>query len=242
MSLTESTVFCPRDKWRRWRTNVLRAVRASAVLLWYSARLNLGLPAVVLLLAAVGVFAATALSDKIGSEKDIFQILLALESLLFVGLSMGLLPREKEGGTLEVLLVCARSRHGLLLMKLAPVFLFIALIGMMLTTAYSWLHGGFSWLRMFGVPWLLAAVVGMLTVVLTTYLRNQYAAATVAVLLALIAATFWLDPFTTFYRASVRPMQQPPNLAVHRVLAAVALVVLYDHAVRRLKHIELWMR
>jgi len=228
----------------RW-DRVKGRIGDTAALLWFSGRLTLGLQALVLVILAVGVFTWAALGDNLSGDKDVFDLVLKLESLFFVVLSMGLLPREKEGRTLEVLLAASRTRHGLLLMKFAPVCLFVGAVAAALTTAFYWLTGGgFSWPVMFGVPYLVAATMGILTVVLTTYLRNQYAAAAMAVLIAILAAAFWLDPVRTFY--AVEPgrmmMQAPPNLAIHRILVAFAFGFLYDHAVRRLERVELWMK
>jgi len=216
-----------------------------AGLLWFSSRLTLGVQSVVLVLLAVGVFVVAALGQTISSDERVFELLLELESLFFVILSMGMLPREKEGRTLEVLLVCSRTRHGLLLLKFVPVCVFIAAIALALTSAFYWLTGGgFPWLTMLYVPYLLAATLGILTVVLTTYLRNQYAAGTMALLIGIIVAVLWLDPVHTFYTIELNRMmlQTPPNLMINRMLVAVAFGFLYDHAVRRLEHVELWMK
>jgi ABC-type transport system involved in multi-copper enzyme maturation permease subunit len=216
----------------------------AASLLWFSSRVTLGIQAPVLIAIAIGVFVYCALGQKVSDPPSIFRLLLSVETVLFVLLSMGLLPREKEGKTLELLLVCARSRHGLLLLKFAPVCLFMAGLALGLTTAFYWLAGGFPWFKMLWVPYVLAATVGILTVVLTTYLRNQFAAGAVALVVAVVLAVLWLDPMRTFYDLGTERiiMQTRPNLTMNRVLLAAAFGFLYDHAVRRLKHVELWMK
>ena len=214
-------------------------------LLWFSSRLNLGLQAYVLLAIAVGIFAYCAFGQRASELPDLFRLVLGIETVLFVMLSMGLLPREKEARTLELLLVCARSRHQILFQKFLPVCLFVALVALILTSGFYLLRGGFSWVKMAWVPYLLAATIGILTVVITTYLRNQYAAGVVALLAAVVVTTLWLDPLRFFYGFEAGPAfrgSSPPNLLYNRILLAIAFGLLYDHAVRRLKRVELWMK
>jgi len=224
--------------------HLVRKTSAAASLLWFSSRLTLGWPALALVAIAAGIVVFAILTQRMVGEASVFRLLLGIEASFFVVLAMGLLPREKETRTLELLLVCARSRQGLLLLKFAPVCLFVGAAALALTTSLYFLIGGFSWGKMLYVPYGLAATVGILTVVLTTYVRNQYAAGVLAVLIALVMATMWLDPFRSFYAVSVERMilQAPPNLTINRLLVAVLFGFLYDHAVRRLKHVELWMR
>jgi magnesium-transporting ATPase (P-type) len=221
-----------------------RKASAFASLLWFSGRLTLGFQALALVAIAGGILVFVVLTQRISGEPSVFRVLLGIEASFFVVLAMGLLPREKEARTLELLLVCSRSRQGLLTLKFAPVCLFVAAVAVGLTTAFYWFVGGFSWGKMLYVPYGLAATVGILTVVLTTYVRNQYAAGVLAVLIALVVTTMWLDPFRSFYAVSVdrMMMQAPPNVTINRVLLVVVFGFLYDHAVRRLKHVELWMR
>ena len=221
-----------------------RAASNTARLLWFNARLTLGVQAWVLVAAAIGVFAYGALSEFVATAREVFMRLLLVETAFFVILSMGLLPREKEGGTLEVLLVSARSRHGLILMKFVPVCLFVAVVAVGLTVGFWWMTGGGFWLpKMLVVPYMLAATVGIWTVVVSTHLRNQYAAALLAVLVAVAVAAMWLTPFETFYETTVSRMRRDrPNLMINRALVVVIFGFLYDHAVRRLRRLELWMR
>ena len=228
---------------RRWNWLWHKSADMGA-LLWFSSRLTLGIQAIVLAAIAVGIFIYCALGEKVASPERLFRLLLSVETVFFVILSMGLLPREKEGKTLELLLVCSRSRHGLLLHKFVPVCLFVAAIALGLTSAFYWLTGGFSWGKMLYIPYGLAATVGILTVVLTTYLRNQFAAATVALLVAVVVTTLWFDPMRQFYGLPTERlfMRTRPNLTMNRLLVAIVFVFLYDHAVRRLRHVELWMK
>jgi hypothetical protein len=228
----------------RWWRRLGRWSANAAHLLWLSSRLTLGTQALVLIAAAIGVFAYAALSEAVSTKEAVFSRLLLVETVVFVILSMGLLPREKEGRTLEVLLTSARSRHALILMKFVPVLLFVAVIAAGLTLGFYWLTGGvFSWAKMWAIPYLLAVTVGVLTVALSMHLRNQYAAAVVALLVAVVFGILWFEPFTTFYDAPVRRMMRSqPNLMVNRALVAVVFGFLYDHSVRRLRRVELWMR
>jgi len=230
--------------WRRGALRVRRKTADVAALLWFSSRLTLGIQAVALAVAAVGVFVYCAFGQKITGPEPLFRLLATIETVFFAILSMGLLPREKEGKTLELLLVCARSRHGLLLQKFTPVCLFVAVVALGLTTAFYGLLGGFAWWKMVWIPYGLAATVGILTVVLTTYVRNQFGAGAVALLAAVVVATLWLDPFRTFYDVGFErfPMRGRPNLTMNRLMVGVVFWFLYDHAVRRLRRVELWMK
>jgi len=222
----------------------MRQMADTAALLWIEARLTLGWPAILLVGAAALVFTSSALQQSVSTEVQAFQTVVILETLFFVILSMGLLPREKEANTLEVLLACARSRHSLLLMKFVPLALFVWVVGAALAVGFQWLTGGALALgKMLVIPFAVASAAGLLTVVLSTYIRNQYAAGAVAVLLLLLIAAVWMEPFTTFYHARLDPVRrQQASLRFNRVVLATLIVVLYDHSVRRLKRIELWMK
>jgi len=231
----------------KWRARWIRVKLLSAdwtALFWFSCRLTLGIQAFGLAAIAVGIFIFCALGQTSLGVGNIFLLLLSLETMFFILLSMGLLPREKEGRTLELLLVCARGRHELLLHKFLPICLFVAAVALGLTSGFRWLVGGFSWPRMLCVPYALAATAGILTVVLTTYFRNQYGAGAVALLIAIVVATLWLDPLRTFYGFEAGPTigRARPHVTTNRVILAIVFVFLYDHAVRRLKHVELWMK
>jgi len=221
------------------------AARAAdiAAMLWFSARVSLGWQSAVAVGGAVLVFTVAVLGGYAWSERHIFRLLAGLESLLFVILSMGLFPREREEKTLEVLLSCARSRNGLLLLKFVPVCLFVAAEALALATGFYAVVGGFSWLKMFFIPYEIGAAVGILTVALSTYFRSQYAAGAVAILVSLAIAILWFDPYETFYTSHIsRMMRDRPNLLLNRVILAVVFGFLYDHALRRLRRLELWMR
>jgi len=232
-------------KWARGWDWLKRQTSHQAALLWFSNRLAVGVPALVLAVVAVGIFVVCALGQRVSEVAALFRLHLTVETAFFVILSMGLLPREKEGRTLEVLLVCARSRVGLLSQRFLPVCLFVAVTAIGLTTGFYWLTGGgFPWVKMLCIPYALAATAGILTVVLTTYLRNQYAAGMVALLIAVVVATLWLDPMRSFYGVAIeRPiLRTQPHVGMNRLVLAAVFGFLYDHAVRRLKHVELWMK
>jgi hypothetical protein len=242
--------------WRRLR------VRAAdtAALLWVSARLNIGWQAFILLAAAVGVFAVYGMSELQGAggvqgplsgapragaaEQIAFQIVVTTESLFFIILSMGLLPREREGRTLEILLASSRSYHALLLVKFIPVVLFVGLIGIGLSIGFAALGAGVSIPKMMTIPLAVSTMVGLMTVVLSTYFRNQYAAAAVALLIALTLEMSLFEPYSTFYEAMLDPQRRgrTPSLRFNRISLLVVLWFLYDQSVRRLRRIDLWMR
>lgn len=209
----------------------------------YSGRLTLGWRAAGLAALAVGVLDYQAYSGIELSERLIFQSILAVQALAFVVLTMGLIPRERESGTLEVLLASVRKYHGLALMKLLPVCLFVAVLGFALTVGYHWIYSFFSVAKMFYVTYLVALTAGMFALVLSTYLRNQYAAGVVAISLLVVLA-YMIDPGDAFYQFEKveRIMRRGPNTGLHRFLLLVLLGFLYGHAVNRLKKIELWMR
>lgn len=229
-------------KGRRWAWLTRKAAHLGS-LLWFSSRLTLSRQALVPVAVAVGVFAVGALTGKISGEREVFLALLGVEMSFFAFFSMGLLPREKDAMTLEILLVCTRSRHGLLLLKFVPVCLFVAAVGLGLTFAFYWLTGGFPIVKMLLVPYVLGATVGILTVVLSTYARNQYAAGAIALAVAITLGSTLFQPVETFYTARVsRMMMRRPSLTPNRVLVVVLFGFLYVHAVRRLQRPELWMR
>jgi len=231
------------DASRQRRARLARKVAHLGSLLWFSSQLTLGRQALVLVVVAIGVFAVSALTGKITGEREVFLVLLGVEMSFFVILSMGLLPREKDAKTLELLLVCTRSRHGLLLMKFVPVCLFVAAVGFGLAWAFHWLTGGFPMVKMLLIPYVLGATIGILTVVLSTHVRNQYAAGAIALTLAIILGITWFKPVETFYTPrATRMMVRQPTLTLNRVLLVVVFSFLYEQAVRRLQRPELWMK
>lgn len=177
----------------------LRSVANAVGLLVFSARLTLGRQGIVLAVVAVAFFAVGALGGGAWSAKGIFHRLLLIQTLFFVILTMGLLPREKEWRTLEVLLVSARTAHRLVLLKFVPVCVFVFVAGFGLTIGFYWLLGGFQFARMLLVSYGLAALVGMLTLVLSTYLRNPYAAGVVALVVATVVSMVWIDPWESVH-------------------------------------------
>jgi hypothetical protein len=230
--------YGPRRR-RSWR------IGDRLALLAFSTRLTLGWPAFALVFLAAGAFAVHVLQGADPDEEVIFRMILSVEVLSFVVLSMSLLPREKESNTLEVLLVSARSRYGLVFLKFLPVSLFVALIAVGLTAGFQWVtSGGFQVWKMLLVPYLLAATAGMFTVALSTHIRNQYAAAVVALVLLIAFGVLVIDPGATFYGfETILPYRgRKPNYFLQRLLVVVAFGFLFNHAARRLSRLELWMR
>lgn len=237
---------------------LLNKVADALALLRFSARLSLGWQAIVLCLAALLVLLAAAfgptywqLGGVTGSlnpwgketERNIFRLLLLVESAFFIIVSMGLVSREREEKNLEVLLACARNYHVLVLIKFMPVCIFVGAVALALTSILWWLFGGFTLLKMLLVPYGLAATIGMLTVVMTTYIRNQYGAGIAAATLALLLATVWLDPWESFYGKPIRSiMRGAADPTFNRIVLAVGFGFLFDHAARRLRRVELWMK
>jgi len=270
-----------------------QALGNASRLLLFSGRLALGRQGIVLLVAAVGVFAGTALSGAAWTAQHAFNALLLTQTVFFVVLTMGLLPREKEWRTLEVLLVNARSAHRLVLIKFLPVCVFVLAVGLALTIGYYWFVEAFSPATMLLATFGLAATVGVFTLLLTTYLRNPYAAGVAALVTAVVISTTWIDPWEAFHgdlvtvrmtRGESRegfsepeerrysggrgrgPRRDPPGrrgrdsrgdsdgghsgarpkrdggLTANRILLIVLFGFLYDHTVRRMRRLELWMR
>ena len=210
----------------------------------YDARLSLGWMAVALVGFAAIVAVANGLRGNLITQRSVYLPILLVEVASFIALCVGLLPREREADTLEVLLTTGRSRHALLLMKFIPVALFVAAIALAQTVAYYWMtSGAFPFLKMLLVPYLLGMACGILAIVLSTYFRNQYAAGIVTLVVVLAIGTGWLDPMHAFYgNPSLTPVEKKPNFFFNYVFLIAPLILLYFHAVGRLKQADLWTR
>ena len=201
------------------------------------------------LVAGLGLFLGVRLGQmNVSMPSDCLFTLYALETGVFVLLSMGLITRERDLGALEMTLVSSRGFHSLILIKFIPMAFWALAMGLCAALGLKWMIGGFGW----GLALLFAYTTGMLFGMTAHYLsvmtRNAYMGAGGALLLAFFVYAYFagkshralLDPFVQIFQKGPEELDWKV-LSWNRFFVFAWMGVFYDQSIRRMRRIELWV-
>lgn len=201
------------------------------------------------LLAGLGLFLGVRLGQlRVSQPADCLFTLYALETGIFILLSMGLVTRDRDLGALEMTIVSSRGFHSLILIKFVPLAFWALAMGACAAWGLNWLIGGFGWGLALLFAYSTGLLFGMAAHFLAVLTRNAYMGAGGALLLAFFVYAYFegtnhqtlLDPFAQIFVKG--PEELGWKILFWNRFYVLALAGLfYDQSIRRMRRIELWV-
>lgn len=263
LSTADNTPATPRtERWRALGWLVAAGVGVKRGIIWtwteiaywfnllfYTARRQLRLEALLTLAAAFIFFGYIVSSDRIHSQRDLLEYCYLFFTAMMIFLAAGLLPRERDERTLEILWSQPMPRGVLITAQLLVLTAWCALLcaGVIFYFSNFTAYTEHRWTTLTCVA-TSSFSVGAVTILFSTFSRHFLGAALLSILV-LGVHFFWirtLGPIEFF----INPIPEPgasaarsgnqPSLLVNRIFLLALTGFVLDYLFRRLKRTAPW--
>ena len=252
---SEASSWIPRRLLRALSSFLLRRLPLRwcdrLVRFWIQTRLLFSRTILLMVGALFAGFSWLTIAQKVWQEEAVQGVILVQMLILAILLHMGVWEREREGKTLELLLIHIPEVRELVWLKVS-----VSLTWTVVLVLPFW--GGFIWFAGIPLPrafvYLVfslstAILAAFFTLVVASFVRGSLPAGIVALVLIFMLAGFMENkpPWHEYYNVFISPVEEDltfrraHRLVVNRVIVLGLIVATYRWLLHRLGRIEKWV-